>query len=132
MVESLGVVENTGSVDDGNDLLVGLREQDLVRTEVSVGSSRLYFGDLLALPAELVVDTLDILSDRKRGHSVRVVGLPRSKRLPVRTGLENDKSGTTHDSSKGCRRLSGGERLPKRGLSRSSVSSSPVHEPGSS
>ena len=50
------------------------REQDFVRSEVSVRSSRLNLLDVLFLQAEFPVDTRRVASDRERRHTESVVG----------------------------------------------------------
>lgn len=107
-VETLGVVDDTRAVNDTNSLVV--REQDLVGSEVTVGTTGLELGDLRLLEAVGLVDTEDVLADRERGHAVLVVG----------------------DTTELGSRLAGGERLPPRSAARAGVESSPVHHLGGS
>lgn len=106
-IQSMGIVQDTGTVDNGDSLVLG--QQDLVGSEISIGTTGLEFGDILLSETVSLEYTVDVLSDRERGHTVSVV----------------------RDTAKGFGRFTSGERLPPRRRPSTSVVSSPVHELGS-
>lgn len=106
-VETDRVVDDTTSVDDGDGLVDG--EEDLVGTEITIGTTSLNLGDFLLLEAEHPVDADDVLTNRKGSHTPDVVR-------------------NTTESGGG---LAGGERLPPWRAASASVLGSKIHEVGS-
>lgn len=101
-VDAIGVDKDTGTVDDGDVLL--LAEQDLVGAEIAVGTTGLQLADLSLVEAELAVDTRDVLADTESGHPVLVVRdatklrvLTREEGLPPRRATGTGMSGSPVD-----------------------------------
>jgi len=71
-VETGRIIDHTGSVHHPDGLVV--TKQDLIASQVTVWSRGLHLADILLSEAVSSVNTEDVLSDGKTGHSVSIVG----------------------------------------------------------
>jgi len=70
-VDTSRVCQNTTTVDDSHRLVAA--QQNLVRTEIDVGTTNLQLGDVRLLEPEGLLDALHVLLRAERGHAVCVM-----------------------------------------------------------
>ena len=102
-VKTVRVVSDTGTVDDGDGLVLG--DEDLVGTEITIRTTGLDLGALLLLEAELLDAADDVTVDGGSGHTESIVGDTTERR-----------------------RLTGGECAPVRVAALLGVEGSPLHD----
>lgn len=106
-VQTSRVVQNATTINDRHSLV--LAQQDFVGTEITIGTTSLELGNILLVETVGLEDTDNVLTDRRRSHTISIV----------------------RDTTKFLSRLASGERLPPWSISGTSMFSCPVHKVGS-